>query len=118
VFSAGFKVVVPEEPVGNIGCPTMASMVSVPELSRVAPVKFDAAPPLGTPFWQIPETQIASRGQSEFCEHVATLGFEHAASAVAAAIASNSDLIIRSSKRLRVKRTRSSCDVPATDRLE
>jgi hypothetical protein len=75
----------------------VASMVSVPALRRAEPPGNEDAPPLGTPFWQMPVTQIASRGQSEFCEHFAADGGEHAASAAAVAIASKSDLVIRSS---------------------
>ncbi len=73
-------------------------MVSVPALSRAEPPGKEDAPPLGTPFWQMPVTQIASRGQSEFCEHFATEGCEHAPSVAAAAIATKSDLVIRFSR--------------------
>ncbi len=88
---------VPADPPGTAGWPMVASIVSVPALSLAEPPGSPADPPLGTPFWQMPVTQIASPGQSEFCEHFATLGAEHADSSPAAAIASESDLVIRSS---------------------
>jgi len=93
---------VPEEPLGTNGWPTTASIVSVPDVSRPELPTPAPLPPLGTPFWQMPVTQMASLGQSEFCEHFATLGCEHAASVVVAAIASKSDLVIRSSRSLMV----------------
>jgi hypothetical protein len=98
VFSAGAIVRPALEPAGVMVWPMVASMVSVPAVDVPDPAGNDAAPPLGTPFWQTPVMQMASRGQSEFREHFATSGGVHAADAAASANETQSDLVIRSSK--------------------